>query len=372
MTRDLAQHPIHLRNFGYPRHPSTAQTPKVDRAHGSTHPSAAAVRVSYAARAGYRRRMRIGFHASHEQFASSELLALVQDAENAGFDAAMCSDHLFPWLTSQRGGVGFAYAWLGAALQATRLPFGVVTAPGQRYHPAIVAQAASTLAEMFPGRFWLAVGSGEASNEHVTGDAWPTKQARMARLRECVDVMRALWRGETVNHDGLVTVRNARVYSTGESPQLVAAAVSKETARWAAGWADGLITVNRPLPELEQVTTAFREVSDKPMTLQYHLSWAASQDEAEWQLHDQWRHAAVGADLAWELEMPEYFDEATTTVRTSDLTSRIPTSPDLAWHADQIAQAAALGFDAVMLHNIGRNQHEFVEAFGEKVLGVLR
>lgn len=112
----------------------------------------------------------IGFHASHEQIGPRELLEDVKHAEAAGFGAAMCSDHFSPW-SARQGQSGFAWSWLGAALEATSLSFGVVNAPGQRYHPAIIAQAAATLCAMNPGRFWMALGSGEASNEHITGDA---------------------------------------------------------------------------------------------------------------------------------------------------------------------------------------------------------
>src|SRR3712207_2141353 len=145
----------------------------------------------------------IGWHASHEQIAPSELLAAVGEAEAAGFQAAMCSDHITPWSEAQ-GQSGFAWSWLGAALATTSLRFGVVNAPGQRYHPAVIAQAAATLAEMFPGRFWAALGTGEASNERITGDPWPDKPTRNARLAESVEVMRALFAGEGVTHDGLV------------------------------------------------------------------------------------------------------------------------------------------------------------------------
>jgi coenzyme F420-dependent glucose-6-phosphate dehydrogenase len=116
----------------------------------------------------------IGYHASHEQFRPGDLLRYVQLAEQAGFGAAMCSDHFHPW-SERQGQSGFAWAWLGAALEATSLSFGLVNAPGQRYHPAIIAQAAATLADMFPGRFWIAVGSGQALNEHITGERWPSK-----------------------------------------------------------------------------------------------------------------------------------------------------------------------------------------------------
>src|ERR671916_708024 len=130
----------------------------------------------------------IGMHCSHEQIPPSRLLAHVREAEAAGFGAAMSSDHFSPW-SERQGESGFAWSFLGAALQATRLPFGVVNAPGQRYHPAIIAQATATLAEMFPGRFWVALGTGQLLNEHITGAHWPPKVERNARLRECVDVI---------------------------------------------------------------------------------------------------------------------------------------------------------------------------------------
>src|SRR5215210_5938563 len=131
----------------------------------------------------------IGFHAAHEQIGPRQLLRDVCHAEAVGFSAAMCSDHLAPW-SERQGESGNAWVWLGAALQATSLPLGVVTAPGQRYHPAVHAQAIATAAEMFPERFWVALGSGENLNEHVTGQPWPPKAERVERLLECVDVIR--------------------------------------------------------------------------------------------------------------------------------------------------------------------------------------
>lgn len=199
-----------------------------------------------------------GFHASHEQVHPSELLAAVHRAEEAGFDAAMSSDHFSPW-SERQGQSGFAWSWLGAALQASGLPFGVVTAPGQRYHPAVIAQAIATLGSMYPGRFWAALGTGEASNEHITGTGWPRKEVRNDRLRECVDIIRALLRGEEVSHDGLVRVDRARLWTRpSEPPPLLGAAVSIATARWCAAWADGLITVNADLEQLRRMIDAYR------------------------------------------------------------------------------------------------------------------
>ena len=143
--------------------------------------------------------VRLGYHASHEQFAPSHLRALTRQAERAGFDCVKSSDHFHPW-SERQGQSGFAWSWLGAAMQATSLPFGMISAPGYRYHPAILAQAAATIGEMFPARLWLALGSGEAINEAITGQAWPEKAERNARLDECVSVMRALLNGERVTH----------------------------------------------------------------------------------------------------------------------------------------------------------------------------
>ncbi|WP_338061372.1 LLM class flavin-dependent oxidoreductase [Microbacterium hydrocarbonoxydans] len=147
-------------------------------------------------------------------------------------------------LDAGTGESGFALSWIAAALACTDFSIGMVNAPGQRYHPVMIAQAFATLEEMFPGRFWAAMGSGEAVNEHVTGEGWPAKSIRNERLRESVDVIRRLIAGEEVDHEGLVRVHRARVWSRpAEPPPLFATAVSAETAEWAASWAQGLATV---------------------------------------------------------------------------------------------------------------------------------
>jgi len=174
----------------------------------------------------------VGFHASHEQIPPRPLLDAVIEAEQAGFDAAMCSDHFAPW-SRRQGQSGFAWSWLGAALEATGLRFGVVTAPGQRYHPAVLAQSVATLGSMYPGRFWPALGSGENVNEHITGERWPSKAERMSRLRESADVIRALLAGEEVSVRGSVTVDRATIWSRADPvPPLYAAAVTPQTAAW--------------------------------------------------------------------------------------------------------------------------------------------
>jgi probable non-F420 flavinoid oxidoreductase len=314
-----------------------------------------------------------GIHASHEQVHPSALLSAVQRAERAGFGAAMCSDHFAPW-SERQGHSGFAWSWLGAALQSTDLSFGVVHATGQRYHPAISAQMIGTLGAMYPGRFWAALGSGQALNEHITGAAWPRKELRNARLRECVDVIRAMLAGEEVSHDGLVTVDRAKLWTLPEEPPaLVGAAVSVGTARWCAEWADGLITVNQPVDVLRELIDAYRGAGGRgKLHLQVHLSYDPDEQRAEEIAHDQWRSNSYPPPVSWDLDRPELFDIVTEDVSTELLRSVVHISSDLGRHAAQLAEYAELGFDEIALHHVGQEQDAFVDAFGAEVLPQLK
>lgn len=311
----------------------------------------------------------VGFHASHEQIHPGRLLEDVRAAEAAGFRAAMCSDHFAPW-SRRQGHSGFAWSWLGAALATTSLPFGVVNAPGHRYHPAIVAQAVSTLGAMFPGRFWAALGSGQLVNEHVTGEPWPRKDVREARLRECVDVMRRLMAGEEVTHDGLVTVDRARVWSLPDPvPDLVAAAVTPATAAWGAGWGDGLITVNQEPEALRRLLGEYRDAGGRgPARLQVHLSWAPTQDEAMAIAHDQWRTNLLPSPTSWDIALVESYDAIAEYARPEDVRRAVLVSSDLGELAARIAAMVDVGFDEVYLHHVGQQQAEFIDVFGSRVL----
>ena len=266
-------------------------------------------------------------------------------------------------------------SWLDAALQATRLPFGVISAPGYRYHPAILAQAAATLAEMFPGRLWLALGSGQRLNEDLTGVAWPDKAERNARLRECADVIRALLRGESVTHRGRVTLVDGKLYSLPqEPPRLFGAAVTEATAEFVGGWADGLLTVSAKPDMVRRVADAFRRGGGegKPMVMQVGLNWAPTEEEALRSAHEQWRTNVLGGEVNWELRSPEDFDTASRFVRPEDMRETVLISSDLGRHAAWLAEYVGLGFSELQLHQVGRDQEAFVEAFGARVLPQLR
>lgn len=315
---------------------------------------------------------RIGFHASHEQISPRQLLTDVQHAERAGFDMAMCSDHFSPWSTRQ-GHSGYTWAWLGAALATTGLELGCVSAPGQRYHPAVHAQRIATLGQMFPGRFWVALGSGEASNEHITGDGWPRKEVRTQRLEECVEVIRAMLAGDEVSHDGLVRVDRARLWDLPDPvPLLVAPAVSVDSAARVAAWADGLVTVNQPLDVLRDVLAAYRDAGGRGRTaLQVHLSWAADEEEALGIAHEQWAGNVFGPPLSWDLETAEAFDVLWQQVEPETVRRAVRVSADLGQHREWLAEYAELGFDDLYLHHVGQKQGGFIDTFGEQVLPAL-
>ncbi|WP_375760861.1 TIGR03885 family FMN-dependent LLM class oxidoreductase [Corallococcus exercitus] len=315
----------------------------------------------------------IGFHASHEQFPPSELLRLSQKAEAAGFQAALNSDHFHPW-TEAQGQSGFAWAFMGAALATTGLSFGSVTAPGQRYHPAIVAQALATLNEMFPGRAWMALGSGQYLNEAITGTGWPAKDLRNARLKECVDIMRALFHGETVTHRGLVTVEEAKLYTRPKDmPLLVGAAVTAKTAEWVGSWADGLITTARPPEELRKVVDAFRKGGGegKPLFLKVQLSYAKDDELAREGAYNQWASNIFSNSVLTDLRAPAQFAEAASVVQPHDLDGPLRVSSSLQQHLDWLGEDLRLGFDRLYLHNVNRDQDAFIDAFGEKVIPAL-
>jgi probable non-F420 flavinoid oxidoreductase len=318
--------------------------------------------------------LRIAYHASHEQFAPSHLLQLAIQAERAGFGAIHSSDHFHPW-SERQGHSGFSFAWMGAAMQATKLPFSMVCAPGQRYHPAIVAQAIATLAEMFPGRFSVELGSGEALNESITGDKWPPKEQRNIRLKECVDVIRQLLEGQTVYHNGAVTVEGAKLYSRPvTAPLLMATALSEATAEWAGSWADGLITVGKSIEEVRRVKDAFCKGGgeNKPLYLQVALSYGATEKEALDGAYDQWRNNLLSPDALANLTQPQHFDKAAEVVRPEHIQHKIPVSANMQYHIDRIGEYVNLGFDRIILHNVNKHQERFIEEFGKKLLPVFK
>jgi probable non-F420 flavinoid oxidoreductase len=315
----------------------------------------------------------VSYHASHEQFSPADLLALAVRAERAGFDAIFSSDHLQPWAPSQ-GQSGFAWAWLGAAMQATaRCSFGVITVPsGWRYQPVVLAQAIATLGLMFPNRLpWIAFGSGEAINECSVGADWPPKEERNARLKEGAEIVRALLAGAKVTHRGRVHAVNAKLWSRPDEPaKIIGAAVSEQTAAWLATWTDGLLTTCHDVKQLKRIIGAFREAggAGKPVHVKVDVSWAESEEAALLQAHAQWRYNMIGGGLNWDVSDPSHFERAARFIRPEDVREAVFVSADLNRHAARLREIARLGVATLDIHNVGLNQVEFIDAFGRHVL----
>jgi probable non-F420 flavinoid oxidoreductase len=321
--------------------------------------------------------MILGYHASHEQFSPSQLLAFVKAAEEAGFQAAMTSDHIAPW-SERQGNSGNNWAWLGAALARTTIPFGSLAIPGGwRYHPVVLAHIVATLAEMFPGRVpWIALGSGEALNEAVVGHNWPAKKERNDRLRASVDILRGLFRGETTTaHHPWFDVEGAKLWSLPAAPpRLFGAALTQETAAWLGSWADGMITVRKPRSELQKIVQSFLDNGgrDKPMSLQLQLSWGATKDDARTSAWDQWRNAAAPSDLLAELRTPREFDDLTKDLKREDIDDVIPLVTQGKELLDILDECLSCGFEEIYIHNVSRDQEGFIRFMSNEVLPALR
>ena len=325
---------------------------------------------------------KIGYAAMLEQFHPTDLLEWCPQAEAAGFSAGfMVSEHFHPW-TPQQGNAAFAWAFMGALGQRTSLPIGcAVTAPGFRYHPGVIAHAAATMGAMYPGRFWLGLGAGEALNEHVIGGEWPEIGVRSAMLFEAIEVIKKLFSGDVVKHDGeYFTLESAKLYTRPETPvPIYVATAGPYNARRTGRHADGMITVGAADEKIHMLWDKFgegalkagRDPHSMPKLLQIHVSWAETHAVAEANAIKEWPNGGMPFPKQ-DIRHPEDFANMAKLVRPEHFTDRVLISADTDEHVAHIQKFVDMGFDEIHLHNVGRNQAEFIAAFGERVLPQLR
>ena len=285
----------------------------------------------------------------------------------------MSSDHFAPW-SERQGESGFAWSFLGAALATTSLPFGVVNAPGQRYHPAIIAQAAATLCEMFPERLWIALGTGEASNEHITGERLAAEgRSATARLRECVDIMRALFAGEEVSHDGHVIVDRARLWTLPETPPPLLCAAVSETDRALGRRVGGRAGDGQRAGRARCGGCSTRSAPTGARSCRSTCRWAPTEEEA---LRDRATTSGARTSSTRRCAGTSTRPRRSTPRRSScgprTWPAKVLVSSDLAQHVAWLQEFAALGFDDIALHHVGQDLDAFIDAFGEHVLPELR
>jgi coenzyme F420-dependent glucose-6-phosphate dehydrogenase len=313
--------------------------------------------------------LHFGYALSSEEHRPRDLVANARRAEQAGFDFAMLSDHFHPW-TDRQGQSPFAWSVLGGIAEATdRITIGTgVTALSVRFHPAILAQAAATIGDMLPGRFWFGVGTGENLNEHVLGDAWPEHSMRAAMLEEAVELIRRLWTGELVDHDGeFYRVSRARIYTLPETtPPVLIAASGEESAKVAARIGDGLIST---APDAK-VLKAFG--AKGPKVGQVTVCWAKDEKTARRTALEWWPTAAIPGDNSTELPLPSSFEALAKLVTEDALAEQIACGPDVELHLSKIEPYLEAGFDHVYIHQVGPDQQGFLQFAETELLPRLR
>jgi G6PDH family F420-dependent oxidoreductase len=314
--------------------------------------------------------MRIGYFLSTEEYEPAQLVEQAKLAEEAGFDALWISDHFHPWNDAQGQGP-FVWSLIGAISQVCNLPVTTaVTAPTMRLHPAIVAQAAATAAVLLDGKFTLGVGTGEALNEHIFGEAWPSETVRLEMLEEAIEVMRELWRGDFVYHYGKhYTVENARIYTRpAQPPKVFVSAFGDKSFEFALRVGDGFITTQ---PDVEKVQR-WKAAGDKPTQAGYKVCVADTEDEGVKIAHHLWANAGLPGELSQVLPSPKHFEQASELV-TEDMTRESTTcGKDADQHIAAFTPYADAGFDEIFIANMGPNYRDFFALYGADVLPRLR
>ncbi len=325
----------------------------------------------------------LGYKASAEQFGPRRLLDLAVAAEQAGFDSVWTSDHYQPWRHTD-GHAPNALVWLGAAAAATeRVILGTsVLTPSFRYNPAIVAQAFATLGCLAPERVILGVGTGESLNEVVVGVEWPEQSERFARLKESVDLIQTLFRGEFVSYEGqYYKTRNATIYDLPEAEvPIYIAASGPAAARLAGRVADGFICTSGKGKELytdtlvpavaEGAAKAGRNADDLGMMIEMKVSFDTDRAQA---MEDTkiWAALALPGEAKMGVEDPREMERLAKTVE--DVAHRRwLVSDDVDEHIEQVKPYIDWGFTHLVFHFPGDDQEAAIKRYAEMILPKLR
>lgn len=327
----------------------------------------------------------LGYKASAEQFGPRELVELGVAAETHGFDSVLVSDHYQPW-RHEGGHAPFSIAWMTAVGERTsRVLIGTsVLTPTFRYNPAVVAQAFGTMGCLYPGRVMLGIGTGEALNEiAVSGREWPPIKERFARLRESVELMRALWAGGRVDYQGeYYTTVGATIYDRpAEGIPVYVAAGGPMMARYAGRVADGFICTSgkgmdlyeeKLIPAVDEgLEKAARDPSSLDRMIEIKLSFDTDYDTALENTRF-WAPLALSAEQKAELEDPVEMERAADELPIDKIASRWIVSADPDEAVANIKPYVDAGFNHLVFHAPGHDQRRFLAAFEEQLAPRLR
>jgi G6PDH family F420-dependent oxidoreductase len=311
-----------------------------------------------------------------EQSRPDQLVRDLQQAEQAGFDFSVISDHFQPWL-EQQGHSGYAWSILGAAAQATER-IGLmtyVTCPTLRYHPAVVAQKAATVQILSQNRFRLGLGAGENLNEHVVGQRWPSVGVRHEMLSEAVEIIAALFDagGDTINYRGrYYDVETAKLWDLPDERVPIGVAVSGRDSCTLAGSKADLMVAVEPKQELGEMFDAAGG-KGKPRVGQMAICYDPDRDTAVKRAHEQFRWFGLGWKVNADLPNPDSFEAATQFVTPDQVAEALPCGPDVEEHVEKIKPFIDAGFTEIALVQIGADQQQpFTEWARSELLPALR
>ncbi len=315
--------------------------------------------------------MRLGYFLSCEEYTPAQLVEQAVAAERAGFEALWISDHFHPW-NDEQGQSPFVWSIIGALSQACSLPVTTaVTCPTVRVHPAVVAQAAATASVQLRGRFILGVGTGEALNEHVLGDAWPSYDVRMEMLEEAVALIRRLWQGDFVTTRGQhYQVSNARIYTRPDSPPpIYVSGFGPKAVDDLSHFADGYMSTS---PDADLVGRFKHASGGKPAQAGCKVAWADTVDEGVDHAHRLWANSGLPGELSQVLPSVRHFEQASTLVTRESTADSVVAGPEIEQHLEQLRQYEDAGYDEIYVANMGPNYLAMIEAYGRDVLPAMR
>jgi len=252
-------------------------------------------------------------------------------ADKLGFRTVWFGDHIFPWYHSGKRS-SFAWSMMSVALERTsRIKVGPwVTVPtGARYHPAIIAQAAATLDNMYPGRVQLGVGTGEALNERPFWNGnWPKWEERMERLTEGTRLIRQMWEStEPFKFEGKYF--SSDFYYLYTKPRkkipIYSSAIGRKAAHAAGLNADGLITIsprNDPQKLKEIILPEYqkgRNEANKTGLGKVAVELVFSFDKPEDIIKNAWKTIGICRKDSWSIPNPVAVEEAGKQLTVNDL-----------------------------------------------------
>jgi G6PDH family F420-dependent oxidoreductase len=313
-----------------------------------------------------------GYKLMSEEHGPIELLQNARRAEELGFDFVAISDHFHPWVEKQ-GHAPSAWTVLGAiAARTERIGLTTaVTCPTVRYHPALVAQFAATLALLSNDRFTLGVGAGENLNEHIVGAGWPPPHTRQAMLAEAVDIISQLWTGQELSHEGnYFEVDRAKLWDVPARPPRLAIAAGGPKAAQLAGEKGAALFATEARPEL--VETWSQAGGQGPRYAEVALCWARDEAEAVRVAHERFSFGMLGWKVMPELPTPASFEAAVANVHPEDVSKQVACGPDPERHVASIKKYIDAGFDHLVLVGVGADQQGFLRFWSDELAPRLR